>query len=198
MNLRMAESKSDVLPLHHAPVSSEEARCIPFPAPSFFLSETNPLAPGFVSAGVGMLRIKRNACEWSIGAERLAPLTGISTWGGIWGSNPRHPEPQSGALPAELIPPYFINWILAPASPRLAAEPSEAVPVRRNKKERSGMEQVLPIESPAETKPSKAGSFRKGRRNLWIWSFPRQREAEWNRFLLTWYARRDSNPRPTA
>ena len=27
-------------------------------------------------------------------------------WGGIWGSNPRHPEPQSGALPTELIPPY--------------------------------------------------------------------------------------------
>ena len=26
-------------------------------------------------------------------------------WGGIWGSNPRHPEPQSGALPTELIPP---------------------------------------------------------------------------------------------
>ena len=27
-------------------------------------------------------------------------------WGGIRGSNPRHPEPQSGALPTELIPPY--------------------------------------------------------------------------------------------
>ena len=38
-----------------------------------------------------------------------APFTGISTWGGIWGSNPRHPEPQSGALPTELIPPYFVN-----------------------------------------------------------------------------------------
>ena len=30
----------------------------------------------------------------------------ILLWGGIWGSNPRHPEPQSGALPTELIPPY--------------------------------------------------------------------------------------------
>ena len=29
-------------------------------------------------------------------------------WGGIWGSNPRHPEPQSGALPTELIPPYDV------------------------------------------------------------------------------------------
>ena len=28
-------------------------------------------------------------------------------WGGIWGSNPRHPEPQSGALPTELIPPHL-------------------------------------------------------------------------------------------
>ena len=24
----------------------------------------------------------------------------------MWGSNPRHPEPQSGALPTELIAPY--------------------------------------------------------------------------------------------
>ena len=27
------------------------------------------------------------------------------TWGAMWGSNPRHPEPQSGALPTELIAP---------------------------------------------------------------------------------------------
>ena len=33
------------------------------------------------------------------------PIPGFR-WGGIWGSNPRHPEPQSGALPTELIPPY--------------------------------------------------------------------------------------------
>ena len=36
-------------------------------------------------------------------------LDGVSAWGGIWGSNPRHPEPQSGALPTELIPPYEIK-----------------------------------------------------------------------------------------
>ncbi len=29
------------------------------------------------------------------------------TWGGRWDSNPRQPEPQSGALPTELHPPYF-------------------------------------------------------------------------------------------
>ena len=27
-------------------------------------------------------------------------------WGGMWGSNPRHSEPQSDALPTELKPPY--------------------------------------------------------------------------------------------
>ena len=37
--------------------------------------------------------------------DRRAGL-GSFQWGGIWGSNPRHPEPQSGALPTELIPPY--------------------------------------------------------------------------------------------
>ena len=26
-------------------------------------------------------------------------------WGGMWDLNPRLPEPQSGALPTELIPP---------------------------------------------------------------------------------------------
>ena len=26
--------------------------------------------------------------------------------GGMWGSNPRHSEPQSDALPTELRPPY--------------------------------------------------------------------------------------------
>ena len=33
------------------------------------------------------------------------PASARFQWGGIWGSNPRHPEPQSGALPTELIPP---------------------------------------------------------------------------------------------
>ena len=28
-------------------------------------------------------------------------------WGERWDSNPRQPEPQSGALPAELRPPHF-------------------------------------------------------------------------------------------
>ncbi len=41
-------------------------------------------------------------------------------WGGIWGSNPRHPEPQSGALPAELIPPYRPRKLRIDSLPRQA------------------------------------------------------------------------------
>ena len=29
----------------------------------------------------------------------------VKTWGGRWDLNPRHSEPQSDALPAELLPP---------------------------------------------------------------------------------------------
>ena len=51
-----------------------------------------------------LLRFKRQ-----VGGERgrqCRPRS-LLMWGGIWGSNPRHPEPQSGALPTELIPPYL-------------------------------------------------------------------------------------------
>ena len=36
-------------------------------------------------------------------------------WGGRWGSNPRPPESQSGALPTELRPPlrHYIFYLLA-------------------------------------------------------------------------------------
>ena len=45
--------------------------------------------------------------------EALEPKSSVSTnsttpakkWGGRWGSNPRQPESQSGALPTELRPP---------------------------------------------------------------------------------------------
>src|SRR5437868_14872718 len=30
------------------------------------------------------------------------------TWGGRWESNPQRPEPQSGALPVELLPPFLV------------------------------------------------------------------------------------------
>src|SRR5690348_18271814 len=34
----------------------------------------------------------------------------LKTWGGRWESNPQRPEPQSGALPVELLPPLFRNY----------------------------------------------------------------------------------------
>ena len=48
-------------------------------------------------------------------------------WGGIWGSNPRHPEPQSGALPTELIPPYLS--VRLPTRPIINSKPGFEVVV---------------------------------------------------------------------
>ena len=49
--------------------------------------------------------------QWSYTKPRPArPASARFQWGGIWGSNPRHPEPQSGALPTELIPPNLSAW----------------------------------------------------------------------------------------
>lgn len=31
----------------------------------------------------------------------------FGNWGERWGSNPRPSEPQSDALPAELLPPFY-------------------------------------------------------------------------------------------
>ena len=36
-----------------------------------------------------------------------AERSSLKFWGEMWGSNPRHPEPQSGALPTELISPCW-------------------------------------------------------------------------------------------
>ena len=44
-------------------------------------------------------------------------------WGGIWGSNPRHPEPQSGALPTELIPPYAFQSLFLTLARQEGLEP---------------------------------------------------------------------------
>ena len=49
-----------------------------------------------------------DALSVNLDKEAGAASLFVYIWGGIWGSNPRHPEPQSGALPTELIPPYFI------------------------------------------------------------------------------------------
>ena len=36
----------------------------------------------------------------------------IAQWGERRGSNPRHPGPQPGALPAELRPPCLLTWLM--------------------------------------------------------------------------------------
>ena len=38
------------------------------------------------------------------------PLKGKGLWGGRWELNPQRPEPQSGALPVELLPPRFSDY----------------------------------------------------------------------------------------
>ena len=44
-----------------------------------------------------LLQNGKSACEFAVPDFK---------WGGRWDSNPRQPEPQSGALPTELHPPY--------------------------------------------------------------------------------------------
>ena len=84
---------------------------------------------------------------WKRGRRRR-PL--LFLWGGIWGSNPRHPEPQSGALPTELIPP---NRLLSFAP---ETKPGEAGPNRRWKKEPANVGL-----SPPRRKRNAAGFFRR-------------------------------------
>ena len=50
-----------------------------------------------------------DALSVNLDKEASAASLFVYIWGGIWGSNPRHPEPQSGALPTELIPPYIFK-----------------------------------------------------------------------------------------
>ena len=47
------------------------------------------------------------------------PLGDTPTWGERWESNPRQPEPQSGALPTELRPPYGVPLGIRTPGPRL-------------------------------------------------------------------------------
>ena len=42
----------------------------------------------------------------------------IPRWGERWGSNPRQPEPQSGALPTELRSPSYLIKFGAPSGIR--------------------------------------------------------------------------------
>ena len=90
-------------------------------------------------------------------------------WGGIWGSNPRHPEPQSGALPAELIPPNRPRKKLNTFAPHTVSaredlfsfsrrltksKPSEAGLIWRRKKELTDAEVFAALTQTAETERS--------------------------------------------
>src|SRR4051812_8915181 len=61
----------------------------------------------------------------------------FSLWGGRWESNPQRPEPQSGALPVELLPPCPINYNNQARARRLGPPPvqSETIQIGRNEAE---------------------------------------------------------------
>ena len=96
------------------------------------------------------------------------PASARFQWGGIWGSNPRHPEPQSGALPTELIPPYLSARRTARPIINskqslevvflLHSPPGEAISKQRPQAMRS-----LSTPEP-NTKPNEVGLCLKGRR----------------------------------
>ena len=60
-------------------------------------------------------------------SQKLESLL-ASEWGGLWDSNPRRPEPQSGALPTELKPPQWDED--AAAGPLLLFSLSSPVVIR--------------------------------------------------------------------
>ena len=45
------------------------------------------------------------------GPEITINISTLTKWGERWGSNPRQPEPQSGALPTELRSPFMVTNI---------------------------------------------------------------------------------------
>ena len=119
-------------------------------------------------------------------------------WGGIWGSNPRHPEPQSGALPAELIPPYRPRKLRIVSLPRQARKlaPSAARPPKNESAspgfvfETGGPSQAADRLAPSAS--SKALFLGK------LGGFSVLPNQSLSALLRHWHAKRDSNPRPTA
>ena len=58
----------------------------------------------------------------------MLSITCGGNWGGRWDLNPRHSEPQSDALPAELLPPYSGTAYYRTASRREGSNTWNAVP----------------------------------------------------------------------
>jgi hypothetical protein len=72
------------------------------------------ICPAFAKASADSLRFAINIfgaflCQT---LKKLAvPAVALCVgWGEWWGSNPRQPEPQSGALPTELHPPLLAGF----------------------------------------------------------------------------------------
>ena len=115
--------------------------------------------------------------QWSYTKPRPArPASARFQWGGIWGSNPRHPEPQSGALPTELIPPNLSARFSV--RPIINSKPGfEVVFQPRSPFGEAISKNHAPREAARDgflspnTKPSEAGLCLKERRNLRMCSF---------------------------
>ena len=67
---------------------------------------------------------------WSGSSEDGMPAFPRERWGGRWDSNPRRPDPQSGALPTELRPPRLMCAVPAPALPAAQSHSADGAPGR--------------------------------------------------------------------
>ena len=97
---------------------------------------------------------------------------GKRRWGGRWGSNPRRPESQSGALPAELRPPLAKSNYIGKTSRRARQPSADGAPGRARTCDPRLRRPVL---YPAELRAHVSSA-------CWV----------------KWSGRRDSNPRPSA
>jgi hypothetical protein len=114
------------------------------------------------------------------------PLSHLE-WGGRWDSNPRRPESQSGALPAELRPPSSEQTGSALAQPSPSS--SQRRPNRRL--------QLLPHLLRTDGAPGRARTCDPRLRRPVL--YPAELRAHVSSASrLRWSGRRDSNPRPSA
>ena len=113
--------------------------------------------------------------QWSYAKPRPArPASARFQWGGIWGSNPRHPEPQSGALPTELIPPNLSARFSV--RPIINSKPGfEVVFQTRSPLGEAISKPVHPRLRISKLRPSEAGPISEGRKKERIRNFRRPR-----------------------
>src|SRR6266700_8104531 len=63
----------------------------------------------------------------------MSPGWTQNVWGGRWDLNPRHSEPQSDALPAELLPPFakLLQFTLISAHRKVAGDGSSWIALQK-------------------------------------------------------------------